>query len=76
MIDSNDGYVHISNYGMPSDFKLLIFMYGELIDCLDHSCYTPGRIAQSVAYQLYDPKVVGSILDFAQKYLFLRKCQK
>ena len=78
VIDSNDGYVHISYSGMPSDFKLLIFtcMSGELIDCLDHRCYTPGRIAQSVVYRLHDPKVVGSILDSAQKYFSLRKCQK
>ena len=76
VIDSNDGYVHISNWGMHSDFKLLIFMSGDLIDSLDHSCYTPGRIAQSVVYRLHDPKIVGSILDSTKKYFSLRKCQK
>ena len=76
LIDSNDGYVHFSHWGMPSDFKLLIFMSVELIDCLNHSWYTPGWIAQSVVYRLHVPKVVGSILDSAQKYFSLRKCQK
>ena len=61
---------------MPSDFKLLIFMYGEVIDCLDHSCYTPDRIAQSVVYRLHDPKIVGSILDSAKKIFFLEKMPK
>ena len=37
----------------------------ELIDCLNHSRYTPGRTALSGVYRLYDPKVVGSDLDSA-----------
>ena len=57
-------------------FKLLIFMSIDFIVCLDHSWYTPGQIAQSVVYRLYDPKIVGSILDSTQKYFSLRKCQK
>ena len=35
---------------------LLIFMSVDFIVCLDHSCYTPDRIAQSVVYRLPDPK--------------------
>ena len=63
-----DAYLH--------KFKLLIFMSVDFIACLDHSSYTPGRIAQSVVYRVHDPKIVGSILDSTQKYCSLRNCQK
>ena len=66
MVDTHiflmDAYLH--------KFKLLIFMSVDFIDCLVHSCYTPGRIAQSVVYRLHDQNIVGSILDTIQKYFF------
>ena len=52
------------------------FMSVDFIVCLDHSCYTQGRIAQLVVYRLHDQKIVGSIPDSTQKYFSLRKCQK
>ena len=56
VIDTNDGYVHIFNWGRHSDFKLLIFYVCWTRLFWSHS-YTPGRIAQSVVYRLHVPKV-------------------
>ena len=51
-------------------------MSGELIDCLDHNCYTPGRIAQSVVYRLHDPVGRGFDPGFSSKIVFLEKMSK
>ena len=37
--------------------------------------FTPGKIAQLVVYRLNDSKVVGSILDSAQKYFPFKKAR-